>query len=55
MKPFTCTQTMNSTSWNYLIASEQMSSGSFKNNITKKLFAYIIGFDPKYQIGVDMP
>ena len=33
-------ETINSNTWKYLTVCNQVSSGSFKNNVTYKLFVY---------------
>ena len=37
-EPFKRAENIKSNTWNYLIVGKQMSSGSFKNNVTYKLF-----------------
>ena len=46
---------LNSNTWNHLTVCKQISSGSFKDNVTYKLFVYESGFDIKWATWVDMP
>ena len=40
LKSFNYVQSINNNTWNHLTDYKQMNSGSFKNNVTYKLFTY---------------